>query len=80
VPHAFQQRLSSEKTPTLCEALPAFEAMKKVWEKLQDDNPEMDFIVEAGLDKLGDYHNRADLISAYVLAMGKSHHLVLGCF
>ncbi|KAG1774935.1 hypothetical protein EV702DRAFT_973833, partial [Suillus placidus] len=27
VPHAFQQRLSAEKTPTLCNAIPAFEAM-----------------------------------------------------
>jgi len=27
VPHAFQQQLSFEKTPTLCDAIPSFEAM-----------------------------------------------------
>ncbi|KAJ7848736.1 hypothetical protein B0H14DRAFT_2259389, partial [Mycena olivaceomarginata] len=35
VPHAFQQRLSAEKTPTLGDALPAFEAMITAWEKQQ---------------------------------------------
>ena len=31
VPHVFQQQLSHEKTPTLCVAIPSFEAMMSTW-------------------------------------------------
>lgn len=72
VPHAFQQRLSAEKTPTLCDALPSFEAMKKVWTQQKVDLPHAASIIEAGLDKLGNYRERAALVPAYVLAMGQS--------
>lgn len=40
-----------------------------MWTKQQDDNPETAFIVEAGLNKLEGYRDRADLAPAYVLAM-----------
>lgn len=73
IPHAFQQRLSAEKTPTLCEALPAFEAMKKKWEEQQVENPESAYIIDAGLDKLETYRDCAALVPAYVLAMGMSY-------
>ena len=70
IPHAFQQRLSAEKTPTLCYALPSFEGLKSKWEEYQEDHPETAHIVQPGLDKLADYHTRAGLVLAYVLAMG----------
>ncbi|KAJ7596347.1 hypothetical protein C8J56DRAFT_882106 [Mycena floridula] len=41
VPHAFQQKLSAEKKPTLCNALPAYEAMVKVWKEMQDEIPQI---------------------------------------
>ena len=69
VPHAFQQRLSSESTPTLCDAIPSFERMLKVWEEDQIKHPETAGIVQAGIDKLEDYSERIDSIPAYVLAM-----------
>jgi len=69
VPHAFQQQLSSEKTPTLCNAFPAFEGMKRVWKEHQVEHPETSDIVQDGLDKLEDYRDRADHVPAYVLAM-----------
>ncbi|KJA21357.1 hypothetical protein HYPSUDRAFT_116044, partial [Hypholoma sublateritium FD-334 SS-4] len=34
IPDAFQQKLSAEKTPTLCNAIPGFSAMIKMWESL----------------------------------------------
>ncbi|KAF9490016.1 hypothetical protein BDN71DRAFT_1369145, partial [Pleurotus eryngii] len=37
VPHTFQQHLSGEKTPTLCDAIPAFKAMMRVWKSLQNE-------------------------------------------
>ena len=70
VPHAFQQQLSYEKTPTLCNAIPAFEAMASTWKRYQTDNLHTSHIVQKGLDKLEEYRDRADLVPAYVLAMG----------
>lgn len=75
MPHAFQQRLSAEATPTLCEALPAFESMKRVWTTQKDEMPEVASIIDAGLDKLEEYRERADLVPAFVLAMGKRNNL-----
>lgn len=69
VPHAFQQKLSAEKTPTLCNALPAFEAMINKWQQMQLDNPETADIIQKGLDKLGSYQDRLERVPAYILAM-----------
>ncbi|KAJ7896702.1 hypothetical protein B0H14DRAFT_2558070 [Mycena olivaceomarginata] len=51
VPHAFQQRLSEEKTHTLRDVLPAFEAMILRWEKQQARHPETTHIVQNGIVK-----------------------------
>ncbi|KAJ7936280.1 hypothetical protein B0H13DRAFT_1589692, partial [Mycena leptocephala] len=69
VPHAFQQRLSAEKTPTLGDALPAFEAMIKAWEKQQVTHPETADIVQQGIDKLESYRDRVEDVPAYILSM-----------
>jgi hypothetical protein len=69
VPHAFQQRLSSENTPTLSDAIPSFERMVKVWKEDQIKYPETAGIVQPGIDKLEDYSERIKSIPAYVLAM-----------
>ncbi|KAK6971523.1 HAT family dimerization domain-containing protein, partial [Favolaschia claudopus] len=69
VPHAFQQRLSAEKTPTLSYALPAFEAMASRWERMQEDRPEVSNIIQQGLDKLGSYQDRLERVPACTLAM-----------
>ena len=63
--------LSYEKTPTLCNTLPAFEAMKHKWAEHQDDHPDSVHIVQKGVDKLANYHNRVDDVLVYVLTMGK---------
>ena len=70
IPHAFQQWLSYEKTPTLCHAIPAFEAMLNIWGRYQQSHPETADIVENGLDKLRDYIDRLDNVPAYTIAMG----------
>jgi hypothetical protein len=71
IPHAFQQIMSHEKTPTLCHALPAFEAMTVKWAEHQDNFPETSRIVEKGLDKLLEYSACTQQVPAYVLAMGE---------
>ncbi|KAG2085831.1 uncharacterized protein F5147DRAFT_588771, partial [Suillus discolor] len=65
VPHAFQQKLSSEKTPTLCDSIPSFEAMT-------DKYPDCAAVIQPGLDKLEAYRAHISCVPAYVLAMGES--------
>jgi hypothetical protein len=45
--------------------------MKKVWNAQKDEMPDAAPIIDAGLDKLEEYRERADLVPAFVLAMGK---------
>ncbi|KAJ6495972.1 hypothetical protein C8R45DRAFT_823421, partial [Mycena sanguinolenta] len=71
VPHAFQQKLSAEKTPTLGYALPHFEAMIKAWEKQQRKYPETVHIIQKGIDKLGVYRDRVEGVPAYIFAMSE---------
>ena len=63
--------LSYKKTPTLCNTLLAFEAMKHEWAEHQDNCPDSAHIVQKGLNKLADCCDRVDDVPAYVLAMGK---------
>ncbi|KAF8989116.1 hypothetical protein BDQ17DRAFT_1214062, partial [Cyathus striatus] len=69
VPHAFQQELSAQKTPTLCNVIPAFRSMEIIWKEHLRDNPETSDIVQAGLNKLSCYAERLDLVPAYVLSL-----------
>ncbi|THU80883.1 hypothetical protein K435DRAFT_694760, partial [Dendrothele bispora CBS 962.96] len=73
VPHAFQQKLSAEKTPTLSGAIPSFEAIIARWKALQNEIPVMRRLVQAGIDKLESYTERLqiDTVPAYTLAMCK---------
>ncbi|KAK7036904.1 hypothetical protein R3P38DRAFT_3311620 [Favolaschia claudopus] len=58
-----------DKTPTLCHALPAFEAMIKKWEQMQVEFPEAYNIIQDGIDKLTSYQARIEDVPAYTLAM-----------
>lgn len=75
IPHAFQQILSFESTPTLCDALPAYSAFESAWKEYQDIHPEVAPFIEHGLDKLEIYRARTELVPAYVLAMSKPYYL-----
>ncbi|KAF8814041.1 hypothetical protein BYT27DRAFT_7083097, partial [Phlegmacium glaucopus] len=69
VPHAFQEILSGENTPTLCYSIPAFQSFIDLWTQLKEDVPEWEEIIEPGLVKLEEYVER--LNDVHVLAMGK---------
>lgn len=45
--------------------------MKRVWNLQKDEMPDVTSIIDAGLDKLEEYRERADVVPAFVLAMGK---------
>jgi hypothetical protein len=78
VPHAFQHQLSFESTPTLCDAIPAFELMTRVWTQLQDERPQARQIIQQGLDKLEAYRFRIGAVAAYDLAMCE-YGILLAC-
>lgn len=70
IPDAFQQKLSSEKTPTLCNAIPGFSAMIKTWETLQIDCGEIyGNIIQDGINKLESYASRIERVPAYTISM-----------
>ena len=49
--------------------------MKRVWNVQKDEMPDVASIINVGLDKLEEYRERADLVPAFVLAMGKHNVL-----
>ncbi|PBK85343.1 hypothetical protein ARMGADRAFT_942110, partial [Armillaria gallica] len=70
ISHAFQQQLSAEKRPTLCDAIPSFAAMTSLWEEMKVRHPVLVPAIKAGLKKLSDYVHRTLEVLAYVLSMG----------
>lgn len=77
VPHAFQQKLSAEKMPTLCDTPPAFSALLAWWHLLQEQMPKMKDVIEASLSKLEDYFLKVMYILAYNFAMSRSHLAII---
>ncbi|KAJ6556030.1 ribonuclease H-like domain-containing protein, partial [Mycena capillaripes] len=69
-------RLSAEKTPTLGDALPAFEAMIKAWQAQQVKYHETAHIVQKGIDKLELYREHVEHVPAYILSMRELHHFI----
>ena len=69
IPHAFQDILGAETSPTLCYSIPAFAAFIKLWTDLAEEKPEWTDIIQPGLDKLEDYQDQ--LSDVHILAMGK---------
>ncbi|KAJ7700445.1 PLC-like phosphodiesterase [Mycena rosella] len=69
IPHATQELLSAEKTPTLPMALPAFELVLKSWPNLQQTLPELAHYIGVGIAKIQEYVNKGRQSRIYVLAM-----------
>lgn len=79
IPHAFQQILSGEMTPTLGMSLAAFKVMAAKWKKHCDAHPEFADVIDAGLDKLDEYYNYAQDVPANTIAMGKTARKLFLC-
>lgn len=71
VPHAAQELLSAEKTPTLSAALPAFEMLLDSWINLQKELPMLAHYIGAGIFKIQEYVNKGRKSRAYALAMSE---------
>jgi hypothetical protein len=70
IPHAFQDILGSEKTPSLCYVIVAYASFLERWEELAGENQEWAEYIKPGLEKLEDYSLYLDDVPAYTLAMG----------
>jgi hypothetical protein len=72
LPHAYQQILSAEKTPTLCKTLPSFDGLLK---KLKGCQHELGIdvydIIQDGINKLEEYQQETDSVPAYTLSVSK---------
>ena len=71
VPHAFQDILGAETTPTLCYSISAFTAFIQLWKQLATEWPDWKVLIHSGLDKLADYQDQLPDTPAYTVAMGK---------
>ncbi|KAL0059272.1 hypothetical protein AAF712_013996 [Marasmius tenuissimus] len=71
VGHAFQQRLSYSKTPTLCNYLLGFTEVIARWEELNINLPRLDNmgVTNAGIKRLRKYQEKAASVPMYILAM-----------
>jgi len=70
-PHATQELLSAEKTPTLPMALPAYELLLESWRNLQPVIPELSYYIGVGIEKIEEYVTKGRKSRVYALAMSK---------
>jgi hypothetical protein len=63
--------MSSESTPILCGAIPAFEMFMTAWENCAEGHPNLKKYIQPGLDWACMYYSRMDRTRAYVIAMRK---------
>ncbi|KAH6880312.1 hypothetical protein BKA70DRAFT_1126566, partial [Coprinopsis sp. MPI-PUGE-AT-0042] len=76
VAHKAQELLSSEQTPALSIALPAYETIITKWKQLRATIPELAFCIDAGIAKLEEYMAETRKSRIYAHAMGKPTVLV----
>jgi hypothetical protein len=64
--------LATEKTPSLCHTIPAFEALLERWDEVAMELPAAGPAIRTGMQKLTDYLDQTQDIPAYAVAMGRS--------
>jgi len=69
LPHAAQELLATEQTPTLSMALPAYELLQTKWAELKTTIWELSHYIETGLNKLKNYIHEGRKTRIYALAM-----------
>jgi hypothetical protein len=71
MPHKVQQVMSGESTPILSGAIPSFEIFMSSWEQLAENHPNLQPILQPGLDWACKYYAKMDRTNAYIIAMCK---------
>jgi len=62
--------MSTEKTPILSGAIPAFEMFMTAWEQLGNKNPRLWRWTSVGGKWAVKYYKRMDMTRAYIISMG----------
>jgi len=70
--HTAQQIVSAEKTPTLSIVIPIYEQLISMLTDLKKHLPNLVHAIDASIDKLKEYMEKAQSTKMYVLAMCKS--------
>jgi hypothetical protein len=70
--HTVQQIVSAEKTPTLSIVIPIYEQLISMLTNLKKHIPNLVHAIDASIDKLREYMEKARSTKMYVLAMCKS--------
>ena len=65
-----QRTMSTERTPILSGAIPAFEVFKALWEQLSDKHPRLRRWTSLGVEWAVKYYEQMDKTRAYVVSMG----------
>ena len=73
VPHAAQESLSSESTPTLSYSLPFYHAITDKWERMQQGHILLSPYIEIGIQKVKEYIDKSKLSRTYLLSVCESH-------
>lgn len=61
--------MSSDSTPILSGAIPAFEIFMTAWERIREKHKETKNWVDVGLTWATKYYDRMDCTQAYIMAM-----------
>ncbi|THU83591.1 hypothetical protein K435DRAFT_689293, partial [Dendrothele bispora CBS 962.96] len=69
-PHAVQEELSGEQTPTLSQVLPLYEQLITNLTHAKEDLPKISHAIDATIEKLKEYVVRSRKNPVYILAMG----------
>jgi hypothetical protein len=82
IPHAVQELLSAEHTPTLCEVLPQYENLLVMLRdlrviKLREAKPQLSRAINAAIKKIEEYVQKSRKTRIYALAMSKWLFLTL---
>ena len=70
--HLAQELVSGQRTPTLCHVLPIYATLIQSLKEIQEDCPKIKHGVQAAIDKLEEYMDKAKENQAYALAMSTS--------
>jgi hypothetical protein len=71
IPHAAQEVLSSESTPTTPHAIPIYETLIKTWENLKNLLPQLAGYIDVGIRKLQEYLSLSRMTQIYAFSLGK---------
>ena len=76
MPHAVQELLSGEYTPTLCQVIPVYKELLQSLqelhlEKIDQDKPQIGQAIAASIKKIEDYVSKAQKNHTYAIAMSR---------